>query len=81
MTAGPRKRVRPDKPKSSLGLARLLAAAALRKKAQDPVLLQVGELAGFADYFLLVSGRSTRQAAAIAEEMLHVLKKAGRPPG
>jgi ribosome-associated protein len=42
------------------------------------VLLDVAELSGYADFFLLVSGRSTRQAASIAENVHRVMKKAGR---
>jgi ribosome-associated protein len=57
----------------------LCAAAALDKKGENPVLLDVAELAGYADYFLLVSGRSTRQASAVGENVAQVLKKAGRP--
>ena len=61
-------------------MARLLAAAAFERKAEDLLLLEVEDLAGFADYFLLASGRSTRQTTAIAENLLRVLKKAGVKP-
>jgi len=74
-----RTRTRPPRPGSALELALLCAAAALDKKGEDPVLLQVGELTGYADYFLLVSGRSTRQASAVGENVARTLKKAGRP--
>jgi len=57
----------------------LCAAAALDKKGEDPVLLEVSQLTGYADYFLLVSGRSTRQATAVGENVARILKKAGRP--
>ncbi len=73
----PRKRARPAKPRNPLELAKLAAAAALAKKAQDLLLLEVGSLTGYADYFLLASGRSTRQATAIAEHVQQVLKKSG----
>jgi len=73
-------RTRPLRPESPLGKARLAAAAAWDKKAQDVSLIMVEELAGYADYFLLASGRSTRQAAAIAENVARVLKKAGVKP-
>lgn len=72
-----RKRTRPAKPRSPQELALMCAAAALRKKADNPLLLDVAGLTGYADYLLLVSGRSTRQATAIAEHVLSVLKKAG----
>jgi ribosome-associated protein len=61
-------------------LALLCAAAAHSKKASDLTLLEVAELTGYADYFLLASGRSTRQTLAIAENVERVLKKAGRRP-
>lgn len=43
------------------------------------MLLEVSQLTGYADYFLLVSGRSTRQATAVGENVARILKKAGRP--
>ena len=74
-----RPRIRPPKPQSARDLALLCAAAALDKKGEDPVLLQVSQLTGYADYFLLVSGRSTRQATSVGENVARVCKKAGRP--
>ncbi len=72
-----RPRLRAAKPKTPLDMAWLCAAAGLAKKALDPLLLEVGDLTGYADYFLILSGRSTRQATAIAENVASVLKKAG----
>lgn len=80
MSAEPRPRSRPPRPRDARELALLCAAAAHNKKARDLALLEVGELTGYADYFLLASGRSTRQALAIAENVDRVLKKAGRRP-
>ncbi|MBU1275144.1 MAG: ribosome silencing factor [Proteobacteria bacterium] len=74
-----RPRIRPPRPKNPRELALLCAAAALDKKGEDPVLLEVSQLTGYADYFLLVSGRSTRQATAVGENVARILKKAGRP--
>lgn len=71
---------RPTKPADARQTALLAAAAAADKKAQELTLLQVEELTGYADYFLLASGRSTRQAGAIAEAVLRMLKKAGVKP-
>jgi ribosome-associated protein len=73
-------RKRPAKPADARQTALLAAAAAADKKAQELTLLQVEELTGYADYFLLASGRSTRQAGAIAEAVLRMLKKAGVKP-
>lgn len=72
-----RSRPRPAKPQDPLATAMLCLAAARNKKAQDLLLLEVGPLTGYADYFLLASGRSTRQAGAIAEGIQRALKKAG----
>ncbi len=77
MSGEKNKRKRPPHPKSTKETAMLCAAAAWSKKGEDLVLLEVTELTGYADYFLLVNGRSTRQAAAIAGEVRRVLKKAG----
>ncbi|MBU0513829.1 MAG: ribosome silencing factor [Gammaproteobacteria bacterium] len=57
-----------------------MAALAGRRKAHDPVLLQVGDLTSYTDYLLILSGRSTRQVAALAEHLATGSKRAGVPP-
>jgi len=58
---------------------RVLAAlhAASEKKAIDPVLLDLRDIASFTDYFLIVSGANERQVQAIADEVYENLKKSG----
>lgn len=51
---------------SSLDVAKLIAKTALDKKAEDLVILDVSELSGFADYFVIMSGRSTRHVQGLA---------------
>ena len=55
--------------------------AALRsasdKKALDPVVLDLREVANFTDYFIITSGANTRQVQAIADEAVEQLKKQG----
>lgn len=80
MSGGRTPRSRPARPASPLDTAKLCAAAALDKRALDVVLLDVAGLSGFADYFILASGRSTRQATAVAEQIQRILKKAGLRP-
>lgn len=62
-----------DVDKSALELATMLAETALDKKAENVVLLDVRKISGFADYFLIMDGRSTRHvqglAAALDEKM------------
>jgi ribosome-associated protein len=56
--------------------------AALEKKALEPVLLDVRELASYTDYILVVSGRSDRQVTAIGESVLEALgREDARPIG
>ncbi len=60
----------------------LCLKAALEKKAQDPVLLELKGISSITDYFLLCSGRSDRQVQAIAQGIEEALKKKGiRPLG
>jgi ribosome-associated protein len=60
----------------------LCLKAALEKKAQDPVLLEMRGISSFTYYFLLCSGRSDRQVQAIAQGIEEELKKKGiRPLG
>ena len=54
--------------------------AALAMKAIDVVILEVRELASFADTFIICSGRSHRQVSAIAEFIEHHLKEQGITP-
>jgi ribosome-associated protein len=72
------KRQIPDVPPDSgdrRNLALTAVAAALEKHALEPVLLDVRELASYADYILVVSGRSDRQVQAIAEGVLEALAR------
>ncbi|MFH1033940.1 MAG: ribosome silencing factor [Pseudomonadota bacterium] len=78
MTTRPRSR--PQRPQGTKNIALLCMAAARNKKASDLLLLDVGAISGYADYLLLASGRSTRQAGAIAEGIERALKKAGVKP-
>jgi ribosome-associated protein len=54
-----------------------MAAAALEKKARNPVLLKVTELVSYADYLLILTATSAPQAKAIAEGVMASAKKAG----
>ena len=54
--------------------------AALDKKAQDPVVLELGEICSFTDYFLICTGTSARHNQAIAEYIEETLKKDGVRP-
>jgi ribosome-associated protein len=58
---------------------RVLAAlhAASEKKAIDPVVLDLREIASFTDYFVIVSGANERQVQAISDEIYEQLKKSG----
>ena len=48
---------------------------AIDKKGLDVRVLDVREVVGFTDYFLLCSGSSDRQVSAIAEHIEETLKK------
>ena len=53
---------------------RLAVAAALDKKAFDLDVLSVGNLTSIADYFILTSASSERQAQAVADNVLERLR-------
>jgi ribosome-associated protein len=61
-------------------LLRDAAGAALAKKAQDPIALDLRDLKGVADYFLIVSGSSEVQVKAIADAVEERLKTHGTSP-
>jgi ribosome-associated protein len=60
-------------PLTSVELARLCATVAVAHKAEEPVILQVTEVASFTDYFVILSGRSTRHVQAVAEHIERAL--------
>jgi ribosome-associated protein len=61
-------------------LLRTAAAAAVAKKARDPVALDLRELEGVADYFLICSGSSEVQVKAIADAVQEKLLEQGQKP-
>ncbi len=61
--------------RSSLDLALLLSRAALDKKAEELVILDVHKLSSFTDYFVIMSGRSTRHVQGLAEAVNSELRK------
>lgn len=58
----------------------LYIKAVLEKKAADVVALDVRSLTSVADFFIICSGRSNRQVAAIADFVERYLKKTGIKP-
>jgi ribosome-associated protein len=68
---------RPAKEITPLQLARLLRAAALDKKAWDPVIIDVRERTSIADYFVICEGETDRQVRAIADSMMEAAKAKG----
>ena len=51
--------------------------AASEKKAIEPVVLDLREIASFTDFFVIVSGANERQVQAISDEVYETLKKSG----
>jgi len=49
--------------------------AALDKKAQDAVVLELKEICSFTDYFLICTGTSTRHNQSIADNVAETLKR------
>jgi len=54
-----------DKP--GVDLARAIAQAALDKKGEEVVILDVRKLASFTEYFVIASGRSTRHVQGLVD--------------
>ena len=52
----------------------------LEKKAEDVIILNIGEKSSFADYFVIGSAQSERQVRAIARSVEEALKKQGERP-
>ena len=62
-----------------LELARIAAKAADDKTATDTVVLEVGEVLGIADAFVITSAGNERLVRTIAEEIERQVKEAGGP--
>jgi ribosome-associated protein len=69
----------PSRP-AAHGLLLAAAQAAIAKKAIAPVALDLRQLAGVADYFLICSGGSEVQVKAIAEGVEESLRAHGAKP-
>jgi ribosome-associated protein len=54
--------------------------AALDKKAQEAVVLELGGICSFTDYFFICTGTSTRHNQTIADHIHETLKKLGVRP-
>ena len=54
--------------------------AALDKKAQDAIVLELGAICSFTDYFLICTGTSTRHNQTIADHIEETLKRDGVRP-
>ncbi len=63
------------KEKSSIDIARIASAAALDKKAEDLVILDVRTISSFADCFVIMSGRSTRHVQGLANAVDSAMSK------
>ena len=59
--------------------AREAALAADDKLAHDTVIIDVGDIFGVSDYFVITSGANTRQVHAIVDEVEHRIRDAGGP--
>ncbi len=64
-------------PDSARPTAVAIAKAALDKKAEDVTVLDVRGLTSYADYFVVVTADSDRQASAIADHLEQTMKKLG----
>lgn len=64
----------------ALAAARIAAEAALSKKGEQVVILDVRGLTTYADYFVIATGTSDRQVGAIADAVDDTMRKAGHKP-
>lgn len=64
----------------SLQLAHHVAQAALSKKGEQVVILNIGEHSSVADYFVLASASSERQVGALADAISTQLKELDEKP-
>jgi ribosome-associated protein len=61
----------------ALEKARLCLSIIEERKAEDPILFNVGNLTSVTDYFVIASGNSSRQVQAIANHTRRRMKEKG----
>jgi ribosome-associated protein len=61
-------------------VALAIAGAAENKKASNVVILDVGDLLGITEFFVIVSASNPRQLDTVLDEVHRVLKAEGRAP-
>lgn len=59
---------------------RLAVQAAEEKKAENPVILDLREVASFTEFFLICNGSNPKQVQAISYSVEETLRKAGKRP-
>ncbi|MBI4743544.1 MAG: ribosome silencing factor [Actinobacteria bacterium] len=64
----------------SIELAKLAVEAAIEKKAENIVVLDIGKILTITDYFVIMSGRNERQVKSISDAIQEKLKKEGIKP-
>jgi len=67
----------PAHPDVARPTALAVARAGLDKKAEDVTILDVRGLASYADYFVIMTADSDRQASAVADHVEQTMKKGG----
>ena len=67
----------PVDPKEKAGW---IVEAALERKGERPVALDMRTLTSYADSFIVLTGRSDRQVRSISEAIVQTLKQHGEPP-
>ena len=60
---------------STVDIVQAAVSAALSRRAQDPVILDLRELGSFTDFFAICSGTSDIQVEAISDAVLNELKE------
>ena len=65
---------------NSLDIAKIAVKAADSKKGQDIQVIGIRDISVLADYFVLVTGDSSTQVKALADEIEFKLKEAGEEP-
>jgi len=64
----------------SLDFARLAAEAATAKTLEETIILDVSELIGITEYFIVTAGRNERQVRSIVDEIGFRCRSAGLGP-
>ncbi len=72
--------IKSEKQKFKIRDLEMYVNAAISRKAENIIILDVHELTSYTDYIIIMTGNSARQVTSMGEHIYKSMKKIGNPP-